>query len=283
MLWQTIDLKYPSNLLISAPLKRFFFTTAHTPLSPFPNVIATFGHKSLAQMKKYAIIVAGGSGTRMEQSIPKQFLELKGKPILMHTIEAFANSGDHPEILLVLSKAAQGYWKGLLEKHALMAAHPVLIEGGASRFHSVKNALEHIVQRADEGEVLIAVHDGVRPLVSTKLINDTYRSAMELGAVVATMPSKDSLREVLADASSRAVDRARFFCVQTPQTFRGSILLKAYEQAGDPNFTDDASVVESFGYRVHMVRGDTQNIKITFPEDLAIAEAILGYRLLPTP
>lgn len=231
-------------------------------------------------MKKYAIIVGGGAGSRMGHSTPKQFLELGGKPILMHTMEAFARSPSQPKIILVLKKDSEPYWLELIAHYGFSVEHQ-LVEGGESRFHSVKNALETIkAQEQDLENVLVSIHDGVRPFVSDVLIEETYKAAMEFGAVVTATTSRDSLREMVERGGiNRAVDRTKFYLVQTPQTFLGQVIFRAYDLDYSPAFTDDASVVECFGHPIHIVNGDTQNIKITFIEDLAISEAILSLKI----
>ncbi|WP_028297633.1 2-C-methyl-D-erythritol 4-phosphate cytidylyltransferase [Olivibacter sitiensis] len=230
-------------------------------------------------MKRYAIIVGGGSGSRMGNDIPKQFLDLCGKPILMHTLEAFAKSTLQPEIILVLKKDSQAYWQELVAHHHFDIGH-TLVDGGQSRYHSVKNALKAIqAKEKDLKEIVIAIHDGVRPLVSREIIVATYQKAEEVGAVVTAMPSKDSIREIIdEEGSNKAVDRSKFYLVQTPQAFLGDIVSLAYNLEYTPTFTDDASVVESFGHPIHILHGDAQNLKITFKEDLVIAEAILTLR-----
>lgn len=223
-------------------------------------------------MDCYAIIVAGGSGKRMNADLPKQFHLLLGKPVLMHTIEAFANSALRPEIILVLNADFHSYWKELCIQHNFFIPHK-LTAGGAERFHSVKNALEH----TGPGESLIAVHDAVRPMVNDELITRCFREAEIKGSVIPVTESRDSLR-IIRGAGTEALSRADILIVQTPQVFRSGILKEAYEQAFSPLFTDDASVVEKAGFKIFTTTGVPSNIKITYPEDLAIASLYLGVR-----
>lgn len=226
-------------------------------------------------LSKYVIIVAGGSGTRMNSDIPKQFLLLNGKPILLHTIERFLEI-ENCEVILVLPKTEQKYWiKEISEKYT---NSPVcnndkicIADGGATRFQSVKSGLNKV---AGESGV-IAVHDGVRPLVSKGIIEESFIKAELHGAVVASVSLKDSIREVTATGSNKAVDRVKYRLMQTPQTFDLQLLKSAYEQEENPLFTDDASVVEAMGEKITLIEGDYRNIKITTPEDMAVAEAFL--------
>jgi 2-C-methyl-D-erythritol 4-phosphate cytidylyltransferase len=219
--------------------------------------------------KFFAIIVAGGTGTRMQAAVPKQFLLLAGKPVLMHTIEAFHSSAANPVIILVLPGDYHTYWKGLCVEHHCKVPHQLII-GGETRFHSVKNGLDLIT----ETDAVIAVHDAVRPLISRTIIEDTYQYAAEHGNAVTAVKSRDSVRLMEADVS-RSLVRDQVYLVQTPQTFQSAQIKKAYEQVYDPKFTDDASVVEETGVKINLFEGSHENIKITFPEDIAIAEAIL--------
>lgn len=222
-------------------------------------------------MKKYIIIVAGGKGMRMGKDLPKQFLLLNGKPILMHTIECFSGYIDSSSIILVLPTDHQAYWRELCEKYHFAIPHQI-ISGGESRFHSVKNALSLIT---DNG--LIAVHDGVRPCVSQEVIVSCFKEAAKNNAAIPVVPLIDSLREK-DEQGTHPVDRSRYFTVQTPQVFKSDLLLKAYSQPFSSFFTDDASVVEAMGEKVHIVPGNRENIKITTPFDLLIAEALFANR-----
>lgn len=219
-------------------------------------------------MKYYAIIVAGGSGNRMQTETPKQFLLLKNLPVLMHTIKAFGQSDTQPKILLVLSKDQQDNWAHLCEKFNFRIPHEV-IDGGKERFHSVKNALQTI-----EGDGFVAIHDAVRPLASKTLIDNCFKAAEVQGNAIAAIQSSDSVR-MLRDKETSALKRDEVYLVQTPQTFSLSILREAYNQDFANHFTDDASVVESVGYGINIIEGERENIKITYPIDLELAELLL--------
>ena len=227
-------------------------------------------------MNRYVIIVAGGKGLRMGSDLPKQFIPVGGKPILMHTVEKFAQWDHQARLLLVLPTEHQDYWRMLCREIGCRAEHRI-ITGGETRFHSVRNALDVVKQDPDLGDDdLIAVHDGVRPFVSEKVITDCFHVAAESGAAVAALPMVDSLREVQPDGTSQALDRSRYFAVHTPQVFRARLLLRAYEAPYSSLFTDDASVVEALGEHIALVPSNRENIKITTPLDLAIARELLG-------
>lgn len=221
-------------------------------------------------MTEFAILVAGGNGSRMGGTVPKQFLELAGKPILLHTVEKFLAHSSEIRLVLVLPEADFGRWEALAaqlpETH-----HPIaVVAGGATRFQSVRNGLRTI---QDDG--LVAVHDAVRPLVSVGVIRRTFDAAAEFGSGVAAVPAKDSVRQIGPNGENRALDRATLRLIQTPQTFRISLLKKAFEHPESPLFTDDASVAEAAGFAIHLVEGSYENLKITTPEDLVVAEALL--------
>ncbi len=220
-------------------------------------------------VEKSVIIVAGGSGTRMGGELPKQFIPLGGLPVLMHTLHRFAGYDPDMEIVVVLPERQIVIWKELCEQHHFEVRHTVAC-GGETRFHSVKNGLQAVKK-----EGLIAVHDGVRPLVSHKTMERCFAEAAKAGSAIPVLPSNESLREGTMKQSV-AVDRSRFFLVQTPQIFQSKLLRQAYQQPWSPEFTDDASVVEKSGFPVRMVLGNRENIKITHPEDLAIAALLLG-------
>ena len=219
-------------------------------------------------MKKFAIIVAGGSGNRMGSNIPKQFLELSGKPVLMHTMQSFCDYDPSCELILVIPEQHQQYWAALCLKHSFTVAHQV-VAGGQTRFHSVQNGLKCI-----EGEGIVFIHDGVRPLVSHQTIERCSHMAQKNGNAIPVLTVNNSLRKKKG-SQSVSVDRTLYLSVQTPQTFRCDQILKAYEQDYDPSFTDDASVAEKAGFPIFMVEGNRENIKITTPTDLIFAEAIL--------
>lgn len=218
----------------------------------------------------YAIIVAGGSGSRMQSALPKQFMELCGEPVLMHTIRAFHNSQSSPQLILALHGSYHELWSALCAKHNFTIPHKITM-GGETRFHSIKNAVDSIT----EEDALIAVHDAVRPLVSADIINEAYRCAAENGTAVTAVKSRDSIRQVNSNKSI-SLNRDSIYLVQTPQTFQSALLKKAYEQPYSDSFTDDASVVEQSGVNITLIEGDYANIKITFPEDIAIAEALIN-------
>lgn len=222
----------------------------------------------MSDLKYYAIIVGGGSGSRMRSDIPKQFMLLAGKPVLMHTMEAFHSSGLHPELILVLPADFHTYWADLCREHRFDLPHQV-VAGGEQRFHSVNNGLSLVVN-----EGVVAVHDAVRPCVTRDLIAGAFRQATEQGSAVAAIKSRDSVRQKTA-AGSINLKREDIFLVQTPQVFRSGILKRAYEQPFSESFTDDASVVEQSGAGVEMIEGDVRNIKITYPDDIFIAEMYL--------
>ena len=225
-------------------------------------------------MRTIAIIVAGGSGTRFGAELPKQFLELGGKPILMRTIESFWENRDGSfDVIVTLPADQMALWQQLCERYAFTQPHRV-VAGGQTRWHSVKNALDSIGDVTDVD--LIAVHDGVRPLVTAALIRRVLEAAHRDGAAIPVVPLNDSVRQVDGDVS-HALDRSSLRAVQTPQAFDARLLLEAYRQPFDPTFTDDASVVERAGHSVTLVEGDPRNLKITRPMDLALAEYLLSH------
>ena len=221
--------------------------------------------------RNFAIIVAGGSGSRMQSVVPKQFLLLKGKPVLMYTIEAFHHSTTQPQIILVLHPDFHAHWEQLCREHNFKVPHE-LIKGGETRFHSVKNGLDII---PDVIDAVIAVHDAVRPLTSERIISESYKYATEHGNAITAVKSRDSVRQ-LKNSVSKSLLRDEIYMMQTPQTFQSSQIKKAYLQPYNAKFTDDASVVEETGITIHLIEGSYQNIKITFPEDIAIAECLLA-------
>jgi 2-C-methyl-D-erythritol 4-phosphate cytidylyltransferase len=224
-------------------------------------------------MKTVAIIVAGGSGTRFGAELPKQFLELGGKPILMRSIEAFANSGNCPvDVIVTLPSDQMDLWQRLCDRYGFDVPHRV-VPGGETRWHSVKHALDSM---GDVNEVdIIAVHDGVRPMVTADVICRTIAAARRDGAAIPVVALNDSVRQVVGEAS-HALDRSTLRAVQTPQAFDARLLLDAYSLPYQPTFTDDASVVEQLGHPITLVEGDPHNLKITRPMDLALAEYLLN-------
>jgi len=218
-------------------------------------------------MKRFVVIVAGGKGSRMLSEIPKQFLELNGMPILIHTIKRFTSFSDI-EVLLVLPEDQITLWEELCSKYSFQS--PQVIKGGDSRFQSVKNGLAAI--DADEG--LVAIHDGVRPFVSKSIIVSNFSNAENQGSALTVVDLKDSLRQIIG-ANSYSLKRSDFRLVQTPQTFSLKKIKEAYSVSYKDEFTDDASVFEAAGNEIHLVQGDYKNIKVTTPEDLVIAESIM--------
>lgn len=266
-------------------------------------------------MKKYCIIVAGGSGRRMKSAVPKQFLLLGGRPVLMHTAERFHSFDASVEIILVLPAEHHALWKRLCAEHSFAVSHSV-VAGGEERFHSVKAGLESVAASAGYGPVgkasasagsagavsgsvaginsgrempgnasetsgqagsdfLVAIHDGVRPLVSHDTIWRCFADAEEFGNAIPFIEPADSVR-ILAGDNSRPVARTEVRLIQTPQVFRGSVIINAYRREYDPSFTDDATVAEASGVKIHLTHGNRENIKITTPEDLAVAETLAG-------
>lgn len=218
--------------------------------------------------RKHALIVAGGSGQRIGSPLPKQFVELNGKPLLMHTFHAFCKYDKGFDFVLVLPGREIETWKRLCEKHRFDIPH-IVAAGGETRFHSVKNGLQQI---PEEGVVFI--HDGVRPLVSPQTIENCYLEALKNGNAIPVIPPAESIRQVIEN-HNYAMSRENLFLVQTPQVFRVSIIKKAYEQEYSKHFTDDASVLESTGSSIFLVEGNRENIKITWPSDFIISEALL--------
>ena len=222
----------------------------------------------MAGRKKYAIIVAGGSGTRMGADVPKQFIKVGGKPLLHHTIEKFLSLSFPVGIIVVVSPQWKEYWKkycaetGFLERYAIPS-------GGITRFHSVQNALQYLPD-----DSVVAVHDGVRPLVTAEFLERMFSEGEDLGNAVPAVAPVETVREV-SGPESYVLRRDDIRLIQTPQVFRSEVLKAAYRLPYDPAFTDDASVVEAAGYRINLVDGLRYNIKITTPEDLELARPLL--------
>lgn len=221
-------------------------------------------------MKKYVIIVAGGKGLRMGTDIPKQFLPVGGKPVLMRTLEAFHAYDAAMDMIVVLPVAQQAYWHELCHKHAFTLSHRIA-DGGETRFHSVRNGLALV-----DGDGLVGVHDGVRPFVSRDVIAACYHEAAVSRAVVPVVDVVETVRRLTPEGGSRTVPRSDYKLVQTPQVFTTDLLRQAYRQSYTDAFTDDASVVEALGVSVALVPGNRENIKITTPFDIKVAEALTG-------
>ena len=219
-------------------------------------------------MKKFALIVAGGSGSRMNNNVPKQFLEIAGRPVLMYTFDAFFNFDPNLEFILVLPKDQESLWNSLCDKHDFQIVHKIAF-GGETRFQSVKNGLDLIT-----GDGIVFIHDGVRPMVSVQTLQNCYKTAVEKGNALPVIPISESVRMVVG-LHNRAVDRSQYFMVQTPQTFQTGLIKVAYRQAKSNSFTDDATVLESMGEKIYLTEGNRENIKLTYPEDLIFADALM--------
>lgn len=221
-------------------------------------------------MQEFAIIVAGGTGSRMKSDIPKQFIAVNGFPVLMHTINAFRRYSKEIFIIVVLPENQISFWNDLCQKHTFTENHEV-ISGGTTRFDSVKNGLDSI----NLAEALIAVHDGVRPVIDPDIVANSFKTAAEYGTAVTSVPLKDSIRTIGANDKTEAQDRNLFRLIQTPQTFRLDWMRSAFAHPYQPGFTDCASVLEAAGYPIRLIEGAYENIKITTPEDLKWAEVYL--------
>ncbi len=219
-------------------------------------------------MDLYVVIVAGGSGKRMGSETPKQFLELAGRPVLMHTIERFKMFSDSIEIITVLPENQLRYWVELQKKHSFQVLH-TLVKGGPNRFISVRNGLEFV-----KSPGVVAIHDGVRPFVSIDTIRRCFETAERLGNAVPAVSPTESLR-ILTEQGSLPISRFNVKQIQTPQVFDAALIKKAYLQAYNHDFTDDATVLEKTGEKINLIEGNRENIKITNPEDLIISSALL--------
>jgi len=218
-------------------------------------------------MELYALIVAGGSGKRMGAEVPKQFLELAGRPVLMHTIERFKAFNSDIEIITVLPENQLRHWIDLQKKHSFLVPH-TLVKGGSTRFFSVRNGLKFVNEPG-----LVAIHDGVRPFVSIDTIKRCFDTAEELGNAIPSVSPADSLR-LLTDQGNKPINRLQIRQIQTPQVFNATLIKKAFSQEYNPEFTDDASVLEKMGEKINLIEGNRENIKITNPEDLLISTAL---------
>lgn len=223
-------------------------------------------------LKKFALIVAGGSGNRMKNTLPKQFIEIAGKPILMHTFEAFVRFDPAIEFILVLPENQFDYWEKLCAAHNFTIPFQ-LTKGGSVRFESVKNGLDRITE-----DGIVFIHDGVRPLVSEQTLQNCLDGTLIKGNALPVIPVAESLRYT-DETENKAVDRSKYVLVQTPQTFNVSDIKKAYRQPYSERFTDDASLLESIGFTINNVPGNRENIKITYPEDLVYARAFFADKL----
>ncbi|MEX0968658.1 MAG: 2-C-methyl-D-erythritol 4-phosphate cytidylyltransferase [Bacteroidia bacterium] len=219
-------------------------------------------------MSEWVIVVAGGSGTRMNTDVPKQFLPIAGMPILMHTLKAFYDYDQRIQILIVMARQDWPMWENLCRQFKFPILAP-LVSGGEERFHSVRNGINTLPGNAD----FVAIHDAVRPFVSPYLIHRAFKKARETGAAVPGTLISDSVRQNV-NGKWRAIDRNSLVAVQTPQVFEIGMLKTAYSQGYQERFTDDASVVEEAGYEITVIEGEQRNIKITTPEDLGLARAM---------
>lgn len=235
--------------------------------------------------EEFVIIVAGGKGLRMGGDIPKQFLPIGGKPILMRTLERFRAYSETLQIILVLPEAQQDYWQELCQQYEFQVDYQIA-NGGQTRFHSVQNGLALV---PDDAEGVVGVHDGVRPFPSIEVIRRCYETARQTKAVIPVIPVVETVRQILpsnqsnpnavSNPSSITVPRDQYRLVQTPQTFDIQLLKAANRQPYNDGFTDDASVVESYGHPITLVEGNRENIKITTPYDITVAEAIINSQL----
>lgn len=223
-------------------------------------------------MKKYAVIVAGGTGTRMKSDLPKQFLLLKNKPVLFYTLDTFLRAYDDLTIILVLPEAHMAKGQEIIDGY-FNNSRIQLTGGGRTRFHSVQNGLSQIKE-----EGIIFVHDGVRCLVTHDLIHRCYETAVKFGTAIPGVRAKDSIR-MITRRGNEPLDRNVIRLVQTPQTFHSKILLEAYKIDYKDTFTDEATVVEAFGLKVHLIEGEENNIKITDPVDLMVADKIMSAKI----
>ena len=218
---------------------------------------------------KYLVVVAGGVGSRMGSETPKQFLPLAGRPLMMHTIERFVSVCPNADIIVVLGKAFVDEWERLCSVHNFITPHRV-VEGGTERFYSVRNGLKLVSKKS-----LVAVHDAVRPFATPETIENCFRDAAHFGNAVPVITPTETVRQVLRTGNSRILRRSMIRLVQTPQVFKSEILLQAYSRPFRSSYTDDASVVEAAGEKIHLVQGNSENIKITTPADMMMAEELM--------
>jgi 2-C-methyl-D-erythritol 4-phosphate cytidylyltransferase len=231
-----------------------------------------FVNLKIGMINRSMIIVAGGSGTRMGTELPKQFIELNGKPILMHTLEAMHDFDSEMQLIIVLPKIQMDYWESLCGMHKWAVPH-LLANGGATRFLSVKSGLEKATGK------LVGVHDGVRPFATAEMMERCFAEAERSNAAVPVVPIVQSLRW-LNDGCNEAVDRDEYRVVQTPQCFNTDVLRSAFSNADRTDYSDDASVVEANGVAISLVAGDQENIKVTTPFDLQLAQLIVARRTM---
>jgi len=223
-------------------------------------------------MNRYAVIVAAGSGMRMGAPIPKQFLEVGGRPILMHTLNRFVAFDASIRLVVVLHPDYIEFWRSLCEKHDYSVPHSI-VSGGSERFYSVQKAIQSLV---DTEEAIVGIHDAVRPMVSVATLERCYATAQETGSAVPCVSVNDSMRIVDADGN-RSINRSSLRIIQTPQCFRLNLLRRAFTQEYNTAFTDDASVVEALGESIELVEGNRENIKVTTPEDMHWLNLLLTF------
>ena len=243
-----------------------------TQLFAMTKFSAYFRPMQRTSQMNYVIIVAGGTGTRMQSNLPKQFIELAGKPIIVHAIEKFVQWDPSIRIIVVMHADFISMWTEMAMIHCPSIKHQI-VGGGAERFDSVKAGLAYV----DATDAVVGIHDAARPLVSIATLQRCYEGALHHGSAIPCIPVTDSVRMLDLDGSHH-LDRTMLRAVQTPQCFEMSVLSKAYEQPYKSVFTDDASVVEAAGFTVQLVDGNRENIKITNPEDILVAESLLGQR-----
>ncbi len=220
----------------------------------------------------FVIITAAGSGSRFGAQVPKQFCLLDGRPVLCHTIDAFRHAIGDSDIILTLSADTLDLWQKLCEEHKFIS--PQIVIGGKTRFHSVKNGIDALKNKVKDTDIIM-VHDGARPFVNAEMCQRLSSAASEQYAAIPVVAVTDSLRQIEAEGVNHTVDRSMFRAVQTPQAFRADVLIKAYDITFSPEFTDDASVVETAGFSITLVEGAASNIKITHPSDLEIAHVLM--------
>ena len=224
-------------------------------------------------MIRQAIIVAGGMGTRFDSPLPKQFVELAGKPVLFYSLLLFKNIAEN--IVLVLPKDQERLWVDLCKKHHFEMEYSIAY-GGITRTESVKNGLNKL----PVSDSVVAIHDAVRPLASTELVKKLYDAAEQQGSAIPAVKSRDSIRQIIDGNGSISVDRSAYILIQTPQMFQSALIRKAYSNAGTKEFTDDATIVEKTGHQLHLCDGEPWNMKITWPEDQIVVNSLLSMRNL---
>jgi len=226
--------------------------------------------------ENFVIIAAGGFGTRMGGDLPKQFMLLQGKPVLMHSMENFHLAHTASQLILVIADEMKNFWQQLCEEHQFTIPH-ILISAGPTRFQSIKNGLDYILENYSDQVDMISIHDGARPLVSTALIDKSFNACALHETAICALKSVNSIR-IGSSQKNQAYDRDQIWSIQTPQVFKAKLLFEAYKQEETKFFTDDASVVEKLGKSIHLIEGDSKNIKITYKEDLAIAQLFLNLK-----